>query len=131
MNECITHLTIRVLGFGGGPCVIVVEHTFNVSRYNVKKIMELVVEDFVLSRICSCTMCETNILETNVFFSFSILVEGGVGVSQPHFEVSVRMRLTLPKVGTWSPLGLLQLQSSNAEVKTPRLEVFFIPLERP
>jgi hypothetical protein len=51
-------------------------------------------------------------------------------VSQPHFEASVRMRLTLPKVGTWSPLGLLQLQSSIGEVKTPRLEVFFIPLER-
>jgi hypothetical protein len=52
-------------------------------------------------------------------------------LSQPHFEASVRMRLTLPKVGTWSPPGLPQLQSSIAEVKTPCLEVFFIPLERP
>jgi len=52
-------------------------------------------------------------------------------VSQPHFEASVRMRLTLPKVGTWSPPRLPQLQSSIAEVKTPCLEVFFIPLERP
>ncbi len=52
-------------------------------------------------------------------------------MSQPHFEASVRMRLTLPKVGTWSPLRLPQLQSSIAEVKTPCLEVFFIPLERP
>jgi len=33
----------------------------------------------------------------------------GVLVSQPHFEASVRMRLTLPKVGTWSPPGLPQL----------------------
>ncbi len=41
------------------------------------------------------------------------------------------MRLTLPKVGTWNPLGLLQLQSSIVEVKTPCLDVFFIPLERP
>jgi hypothetical protein len=41
------------------------------------------------------------------------------------------MRLTLPKVGTWSPLGLPQLQISMAEVKTPHLEVFFILLERP
>jgi hypothetical protein len=41
------------------------------------------------------------------------------------------MRLTLPKVGIWSPPGLPQLQSSIAEVKTPCLEVFFIPLERP
>ncbi len=52
-------------------------------------------------------------------------------MSQPHFEASVRMRLTLPKVGTWSPLGLPQFQSSIVEVKTPRLEVFFILLERP
>ncbi len=51
-------------------------------------------------------------------------------LSQLHFEASVRMRLTLPKAGTRSPLGLLQLQSSIVEVKTPGLEVFFIPLER-
>jgi len=50
---------------------------------------------------------------------------------QPHFEASVKMRLRFPKVGTWSPLGLSQLQSSIAEAKTPRLEVFFIPLKRP
>jgi len=41
------------------------------------------------------------------------------------------MRFTLPKVGTWSPLGLPQLQNSITEVKTPRLEMVFIPLERP
>jgi len=52
-------------------------------------------------------------------------------MSQPHFEASVKMRLTLPKVGTWSLLELPQLQSSIAEIKTPHLEVFFIPLERP
>jgi hypothetical protein len=51
-------------------------------------------------------------------------------LSQPHFEASVRMRLALPKVGTWSPLGLPKLQSSIARVKTPLLHVFFIPLER-
>jgi hypothetical protein len=49
---------------------------------------------------------------------------------QPHFGQSGRMRLTLPKVGTWSPPGLPQFQSSTAEGKTPRLDVFFIPLER-
>jgi len=52
-------------------------------------------------------------------------------LSQPHFEASGRMRLALPKVGTWSPPGLPQLQSSIVKVKTPRLEVFFILLERP
>jgi len=51
-------------------------------------------------------------------------------MSQPHFEASVRMRFTLPKVGIWSPLGFPQLQSSTIEGKTPFLEVFFIPLER-
>jgi hypothetical protein len=51
-------------------------------------------------------------------------------MSQPHFGQSVRMRLTLPKVGTWSPLGLPQLQNSTTEGKTPRLEVFFILLEK-
>jgi hypothetical protein len=38
-------------------------------------------------------------------------------LSQPHFEASVRMKLTLPKVGTWSPPGLSKLQSSIAGVK--------------
>jgi hypothetical protein len=56
---------------------------------------------------------------------------GWLYLSQPHFEASVRMRLTLPKVRTWIPPGLPQFQSSTAEGKTPRLEVFFISLERP
>ncbi len=51
--------------------------------------------------------------------------------SRPHFEASVRMRLTFPKVGIGSPPRPPQLQSSIAEVKTPHLEMFFIPLERP
>jgi hypothetical protein len=41
------------------------------------------------------------------------------------------MGLAFPKVGIWSPPRLPQLQSSIAEVKTPRFEVIFIPLERP
>jgi hypothetical protein len=44
-------------------------------------------------------------------------------VSQPHFEASVRMKFTLPKVGTWSPLGLPKTQSLIVGVKTPRIEV--------
>jgi hypothetical protein len=51
-------------------------------------------------------------------------------VSQPHFEGSVRSPLTLPKMGLESPLGLLKTWSSITGVKTPRLEVFFMPLER-
>jgi hypothetical protein len=50
-------------------------------------------------------------------------------LSQPHFEASVRMKLTLPKVGTWSPVGLLKTQSLIAGVKTPRIDVFFILLK--
>jgi hypothetical protein len=51
-------------------------------------------------------------------------------MSQPHFEGSVRSPLTLPKMGLESPLGLPKTQSSIAGIKKPRLEVFFIPLER-
>jgi hypothetical protein len=39
------------------------------------------------------------------------------------------MTLTLPKWGLGSPLRLLKLQSWIAEVKTPRIRVFFISLE--
>jgi hypothetical protein len=49
---------------------------------------------------------------------------------QPHFEGSVRLPLTLPKMGLGSPPGLLKLQSSIAGVKTHCIGVFFIPLER-
>jgi hypothetical protein len=51
-------------------------------------------------------------------------------MSQPHFEGSVRSPLTLPKMGLESPSGLPKIQSSIARVKTPHIEVFFIPLER-
>jgi hypothetical protein len=51
-------------------------------------------------------------------------------VSQPHFEASVKMKFTLPKVGTWSPARLSKTQSLIAGVKTPCIKVFFISLER-
>jgi hypothetical protein len=50
-------------------------------------------------------------------------------MSQPHFWKSVKMALTLLKWRLESPLRLSKLQSSIAEVKTPRIEVFFISLE--
>jgi hypothetical protein len=49
---------------------------------------------------------------------------------QPHFEASVMMKLTLPKVGTWSPPWLPKIQSLIVGVKTPCIEMFFIPSER-
>jgi hypothetical protein len=51
-------------------------------------------------------------------------------LSQPHFEASVRMKLTLPKMGTWSPPGLPKTQSLISRVKTLFIEMFFISLER-
>jgi hypothetical protein len=50
-------------------------------------------------------------------------------VSQPHFEGSVRSPLTLPKMGLGNPPGVSKFQSSIVGVKTPRIGVFFIPLE--
>ncbi len=47
-------------------------------------------------------------------------------MSQPHFEGSVKLPLTLPKMGLGSPLGLLKTQSAISGVKTPRIEVFYI-----
>jgi hypothetical protein len=51
-------------------------------------------------------------------------------MSQPHFEGSVRSPLTLPKWGLGNPPRFPNVQNSISEVKTPHLEVFFIPLER-
>ncbi len=50
-------------------------------------------------------------------------------LSQPYFEKSVRMRLTLPKWELGSLLGLPKFYSSIAGVKTPHIEGFFISLE--
>jgi hypothetical protein len=43
---------------------------------------------------------------------------------------SVRLTLTLPKWGLGSPPGLPKAQNAITGVKSPLLEVFFIPLER-
>jgi hypothetical protein len=40
------------------------------------------------------------------------------------------MKLILPKVGTWSPLGLSKTQSLIAGAKTPRIEVFLYTVEK-
>jgi hypothetical protein len=51
-------------------------------------------------------------------------------VSQPHFGISVRVKPTLPKVRTWSLLGLSKTQSSMSGVKSPRIWVFFMSSKR-
>jgi hypothetical protein len=43
---------------------------------------------------------------------------------------SVRMKLTLPKLGTWSPPELPNVWSSTVRCETPRLGVFLVSLER-
>jgi hypothetical protein len=48
----------------------------------------------------------------------------------PTLGISVKVKPTLPKVGNWSFTRLPKTQSSNPGVKTPRIGVFFIPLER-
>jgi hypothetical protein len=50
-------------------------------------------------------------------------------MSQPYFEESVKMKLTLLEWELGSPPGLSKLQSSIARVKTLRIGVFFISLE--
>jgi hypothetical protein len=50
-------------------------------------------------------------------------------VSQPYFEKSARMKLTLPKWELGSPPELSKIQSSIARVKTPHIGAFFISLE--
>jgi hypothetical protein len=62
-------------------------------------------------------------------FNFLMLTNIGL-VSQPHFDASVKMKLTLPKVGTWSCLGLSKIQILITWIKSPCIKVFFIPLER-
>ncbi len=52
-----------------------------------------------------------------------------LSMSQPHFEANVKMKLTLSKVGTWSPLELPKTQSLITRPKTPCNEMFFISLE--
>jgi hypothetical protein len=92
--------------------------------------MCLLNKTWVVSCSCHCETLKMYLL-FNIYMICVLFVLHPSFLSQPHFEASVKMRFTLPKVGTWSPPRLLQLQSSISEVKTPRLEVFFILLERP
>jgi len=51
-------------------------------------------------------------------------------MSQPHFEGSVKSLLTLSKMGLGSLPGLPKAQNVIVGVKTPRIDMFFILLER-
>jgi hypothetical protein len=54
---------------------------------------------------------------------------GLMGVATPLWP-SVKMKLTLSKLRTWSPPGLSKTQSLILGVKTPCIGLFFISLER-
>ncbi len=68
-------------------------------------------------------------IEPQIIAKNGILVSRSIVVSQPDFEGVVRSPLTFPKMGLGSPSGLLKTQSMITGVKTPCIEVFFIPLE--
>jgi hypothetical protein len=63
-------------------------------------------------------------------YNCALKIRESIWVSQPHFRRSVRVKPTLPKVGSWSLSGLPKTQSSSLGVKTPRMAVFYIPLKR-
>jgi hypothetical protein len=51
-------------------------------------------------------------------------------MSQPHFGQVWGWSPTLGKVGSWSPPGLPNVQSSITRRKTPRIGVFLVSLQR-
>jgi hypothetical protein len=52
---------------------------------------------------------------------YGLSKDHGPKMSQPHFGLSVKVKPTLPKVGSWSPSGLSKIQSSIVGVKYPRM----------
>jgi len=69
-----------------------------------------------MTNIIQCQHCKS---KEHITFSCSKLTHFMAKVSQPHFGLSVRMKFTLSKVGTWSPPGLPKTQSLIAGVKKP------------
>ncbi len=66
----------------------------------------------------------------NIYFKFKTITFHWESVATPLWAQMWEWDSHSQKVGIGSPLGLLQLQSSTVEGKTPRLEVFFILLKR-
>jgi hypothetical protein len=93
--------------------------TMTKSRFEINTIVIKVDNQMVVIQV----QVRKNIVE-------DILFDGGVSVSRPHFGISVRVKPTLPKVGSWSLPGLLKTQSSSSGVKSPRIRVLLMSLER-
>jgi len=61
----------------------------------------------------------------------SVLTDGeNTMCRNPTLGLSVKMQFTLPKMGKWSPPGLPKTQKKIWGVKSPRLDAFFISMER-
>jgi hypothetical protein len=113
-----------ILAFGVESLWFHYWNSFRVSGFVMMRVVTCCLESLCLWKCWFVVKCKPY----KARFLWLLLLK--VKLSQPHFEASVRMKLTLPKVGTWSPLGLPKIQRSIARVKTPRLEVFFILLKR-
>jgi hypothetical protein len=88
-----------------------------------------VIEDLDFEDLDSVMVAMNNAQQSHVIVDWGGIFWSGK-LSQPHFEGSVRSPLTLLKMGLGSPPRLPKTQSSIVGVKTPLLEVFFIPLKR-
>jgi hypothetical protein len=82
-------------------------------------------------RVCPWFICVQKVfqLRTNQLVVWFVWFVWIMTMSQPHFGISVKVKPTLPKVGSRSLSGLPKTQSSSLGVKTPCIGVFFIPLE--
>ncbi len=88
-----------------------------------------------------CNVALTN-LQNFVVWHYLVIIELSMHyviasrMSQPHFGLSVRVKPTLlkvgtlPKVGSWSPLGLPKTQSAIAGVKSLHIWALFMSLKR-
>jgi hypothetical protein len=83
-----------------------------------------------MSKICGGVGREANQVLISFCFGELTLKPLTLRDVATHFGISVRMKLTLPKVGSWSPPGLSKTQSSIVRVKTLRIRVFIISLEK-
>jgi hypothetical protein len=96
----------------------------------IKHAKKIVIKNFYFKNNLFSTLTLKNIFKTYLNFILKSWSASLSLLSQPHFERSVRSSLTLLKMGLGSPPGLPKTQSAIVGVKTPCIEVFFIPLER-
>jgi len=84
---------------------------------------------YVCMNECLCMDLNLCDMFVNVIM-WIVYMYDSITLSQPHFGLNVRMKLTFPKMGTWNLSGLLKIQSLIVGVKTPPIGVFFILMDR-